>query len=328
MAQRSPLRLLSASSRCLKEKRLRYPCLLRRYESDLVNNQPPKEAAPPPPSGQPLDADSSLRAPGPTEELIKSFNPAEQARKRRALLGRELPPSRYRFRPPKYYRGPLHPHQPPPPSDPASRQFVPGPFSLPRLQQTYTSTLRPDLMTLSYVHIPPGMQPPLAPQRLRTWDDSSPYHKNRPVRGPRGIKPRLPLLRRPITFRNVPAISCITVHCMVPDAQKDSAYLHVAGMALQAITGARAVVHNAKKTIPEIRGNHAQREGKPISLSVNLKNEDMYDFLAKVVEVVLPGIKDWKGVSGNSGDGSGNLAFTLDREVVGAFPEIEVNYDS
>lgn len=99
-------------------------------------------------------------------------------------------------------------------------------------------------------------------------------------------------------------------------------------MALQAITGVRAVVHNAKKTIPEMRGHRPQRQGKPISLSVDLEDEAMYDFLAKVVEVVLPGIKDWRGVGGNSGDGSGNLAFTLDREVVGAFPEIEINYDA
>jgi len=54
----------------------------------------------------------------------------------------------------------------------------------------------------------------------------------------------------------------------------------------------------------------------------------MYHFLAKVVDVVMPKIKDYKGASGGSGDGSGNLAFGFTSETVGMFPEIEVNYDS
>lgn len=98
MAQRSPLRLVSTSTRWLKEQGPRYPCLLRRYESDLANNQLSKDA-PSPPSSPLLGSHSSLSAPGPTEEIIKSFNPAEQARKRKALLGRELPPSRLVHRP-------------------------------------------------------------------------------------------------------------------------------------------------------------------------------------------------------------------------------------
>lgn len=68
--------------------------------------------------------------------------------------------SRYQYHPPKYYRGPLHPVQCPPSSDPTARDYVPGPFSLPRLKHTYDSTIAPDLMTMTYQHAPPGVVKP------------------------------------------------------------------------------------------------------------------------------------------------------------------------
>lgn len=164
-----------------------------------------------------LESETSLKAEVP-EEVIKTYDPIARARARK----KELPKSRYvqsyslstvlgfighiyltikssyQYRSPKYDRGPLHPHRPPPPSDPHSRLFVPGPFSLPRVEQTYESTIAPDILTLCYVHNPPGFKPPPRPERLRKWDDSSPYHKNRPLRGPRGGDV-LRLLRKPIT---------------------------------------------------------------------------------------------------------------------------------
>ena len=182
-------------------------------------------------------------------------------------------------------------------------------------------------MTLYYVHTPPGFKRPPPGPRLRSWDDSSPYHKNRPLRPPQGV-PQLPLLRRPITFANVPSISRITVSSVVRDAQTDSAYLHVAGMVLQAMSGVRAKVHLARRSYTMGRSTFNQRAGKPIAVSVNMTGETMYDFLAKLVEVVMPRIKDWKGIPGSSGDGSGNLGFAMSNEVVGGFPEIEVNYDA
>ncbi|MCJ1224068.1 hypothetical protein MMC12_000711 [Toensbergia leucococca] len=266
-----------------------------------------------------IDSSSSLYQPGPSPDTVDSFNPVGRSKQR----ARQLPASRYQFRPPKYNRGPLHPHQSPPASSPSSRVFIPGPFSLPRLEQTYQSTLAQDLLTLSYTHHPPGTLPGPSPPRLRSWDDSSPYHKNRPLRGPRGA-PVLPLLRRPITFRNVPSLSGVTVHSFVRDAGSDSAYLHVAGMVLQAITNVRCTVYHAKQSI----ANFNLREGKAMAVKCELKGEDSYHFLSKLVEVVMPKIKDYKGVSGGSGDGSGNLALGFGREVVGTFPEIEVNYDA
>lgn len=66
----------------------------------------------------------------------------------------------------------------------------------------------------------------------------------------------------------------------------------------------------------------------PMAVKVELRGEDMYCFLSKVVDVVMPKIKEYKGVSGGSGDGSGNLAFGLQANAVGMFPEVEINYDA
>ncbi|KAI4243750.1 MAG: hypothetical protein L6R40_003363 [Gallowayella cf. fulva] len=284
---------------------------VRRKASTLTNETDASEDVIP---------DSSLLAPQPDQEIVTSWDPVQRSRARR----RQLPSSRYKYRPPRYYRGPFHPHQPPPASSPNSRLFIPGPFSLPRLQQTYTSTLAPDLLSLLYTHHPPGTLPGPAGQRLRSWDDSSPYHKNRPLRGPRG-RPNLPLMKRPITFRNIPRLEKIVVHHVIRSPEhRDSSYLHVSGMILQAITNVRATVCRAKHDITSFR---MRKNWTPMAVKVELRGEDMYCFLSKVVEVVMPKIKEYKGVSGGSGDGSGNLAFGLQASAVGLFPEVEVNYD-
>ncbi|KAI9791979.1 MAG: hypothetical protein M1816_003248 [Peltula sp. TS41687] len=265
-----------------------------------------------------LEPSSSLMAPGPNEAITSTFNPLKQSRRRR----RQLPPSRYQFRPPRYYRGPLHPHQPPPTSNPSSREYIPGPFTYPRLLQTYDSTIAPDFMTLTYTHVPPGQRSPPRPPRLRLWDDSSPYHKNRPPRGPRGGDV-LRLLRRPTTFRNIPRLARVTVHMFVNKAKDGSAPLHAAGMVLQAITSVRATACVAKKTI----ATWGLREGKYMAVKADLFAEDMCYFLSRLVDVVLPRIKDWPGVKGSAGDSSGNITFGLEPEAVKFFPEVEVNYD-
>ena len=111
---------------------------------------------------------------------------------------------------------------------------------------------------------------------------------------------------------------------MVKRAVDDSAHLHVAGMIVQAITNVRVRTHKHKKTLQQF----GTRAGRYVSVTADLRGEDMYHFLGKVVDVVLPRIKDYQGVKGSSGDSSGNISFGFDKEVVGSFPEIEVNYDS
>lgn len=235
---------------------------------------------------------------------------------------RRLPASRYQFRPPKYYRGPLHPYQPPKPSDPASREFIPGPFSLPRLHQTYHDTVAADLMTLSYQHLPPGHEVPKKADRLRAWTGDNPYFKNRPLRGPRGGD-TLRLLRKPIKPDNIPRLERVTVHTMVKEAMDNPAYLQVAAMAMQAITNVRTTTHKVRRHNASFR----LVKGQEVSVTCELHREDMYHFISKLVDVVLPKIKDYRGIKGTSGDNSGNIAFGFTPEQVALFPEIEVNYD-
>lgn len=231
---------------------------------------------------------------------------------------------RYQFRSPKYDRGPLHPHRPPPPSDPSSRLFVPGPFSVPRVQQTFDSTVAQDILTLCYVHKPPGFQPPVKSPRLRPWDDSSPYHVNRPLRGPRGGDV-LRLLRKPITFRNLPQVDRITIHSYVKNAATEgSQWLHVAGMAIQAISNVRVETYKSRSSVSPWG---IQPGRNTVAVKAELRGEDMQHFLGKLIDVVMPKIKEWRGVKGSSGDSSGNITLGLEPVDVALFPEIEVNYD-
>ena len=111
---------------------------------------------------------------------------------------------------------------------------------------------------------------------------------------------------------------------MVPEAQENSAHLHVAGMVLQAITNVRAIAHKARHNVV----GWGLREGKYVSVTADVEREDTFHFLAKLVDVVLPKIKEWKGVSGTTGDSSGNISFGLTPDQVALFPEVEVNYDA
>jgi large subunit ribosomal protein L5 len=126
------------------------------------------------------------------------------------------------------------------------------------------------------------------------------------------------------TFRNVPQITRVTIHSMVPEAMENSAHLHVAGMILQAISNVRVQTHKARTNV----AGWGLRAGKYVSVTAELEREDAQDFLAKLIDVVLPRIKEWPGVPGSSGDESGNMSFGLTPEQLSLFPEIEANYDA
>lgn len=106
---------------------------------------------------------------------------------------------------------------------------------------------------------------------------------------------------------------------MVPDAQKDSAFLHAAGMVLQSITGSKAQVHYSKVNVAAFE----LRARKPIAVTSHIKGPLAYRFLGSLIDVVLPKIKDYKGVSGGSGDNTGNIMFGFAPDAVALFPEIE-----
>jgi large subunit ribosomal protein L5 len=110
---------------------------------------------------------------------------------------------------------------------------------------------------------------------------------------------------------------------MVKGAIEDSAYLHTAGILLQAITGVRPTVHKAKHSV----ANFGIREGKAIALSCNIRGDAAYEFVDKCINLVMPRIKDFPGIKGSTGDSSGNIGFGFDKEGTILFPEVSVNYD-
>ena len=179
-------------------------------------------------------------------------------------------------------------------------------------------------MTLCYVHYPPGFRPPPKGPRLRPWEGDSPYLKNRQLRGPRGGDV-LRLLRKPITFTNIPQLERVTIHSYVKEAATGgSGWLHVAGMAVQAISNVRVETFKARSNVSLwglIKGKHT------VAVKAELYGENMYHFLGKLIDVVMPKFKDWTGIKASSGDSSGNITIGLNPEHVALFPEIEVNYD-
>ncbi|ORY71607.1 50S ribosomal subunit [Pseudomassariella vexata] len=264
-----------------------------------------------------LESESGLMSPIVQREQVSVMDP----RKRASRRIQELPHSRYRYAPPKYYRGPLHPVQPPPQSDPAARDFVPGPFNLPRLKQTFHSTIASDIMTLTYNHVIPGT--PAKPERirLREWDDSSPYMVNRPKRGPRGAEVLLPL-EDDITFRNIPEIKAIHLNMYTPKAKKNPDHLRVARAVMQTITGVRPIVTATKTSVAQWGIVKGDRTGVQASVYGN----QAYEFIDKVIHLVFPKIKEWQGISGTTGDGAGNLGWGFENTEMMYFPEVEANY--
>ncbi|KAI2643522.1 ribosomal protein L5 [Xylaria nigripes] len=264
-----------------------------------------------------IEVDSGLAGPIVTRGDVPILDP----RKRASRRTHELPHERYRFHPPKYYRGPLHPVQPLPSSDPTARDFVPGPFNFPRLKQTYQSTIAADIMTMMYQHTPPGTPEKPERIRLREWDDSSPYMKNRPKRGPRGADVLAPLEKR-IDFQNVPKIFAVHVSTYIPLAKKNPDHIIVGRAILQSITGVRPSVTTTKSSVAQWAIVKGDRSGVKCSLYGN----QAYEFIDKVIHLVVPKIKEWEGVEATSGDGTGNIGFGLDPHDVQHFPEVEAAF--
>ncbi|EAA31493.1 ribosomal protein L5 [Neurospora crassa] len=265
-----------------------------------------------------LETRSALDAPIPSEEDKKEFRPWKRAADRKA----RLPSSRYQYHPPKYNRGPLHPIQSPPSSDPIARDFVPGPFNMPRLKETFRTVMASDLMTLAYIHTPPGTPKKEPTERLRAWEGDSPYFANRARRAPRGA-PELPIRERDISFRNIPEIKEITVSTFVPLGLKNPDLLIVARAVLLAMTGTMPEMTRSKNNVVQWQ----LQANKPAGCKTTIYGNAAWEFMDRLIHLVLPRIKDWKGVPASTGDGSGNVQFGLNPEDVQLFPEVECNYD-
>lgn len=179
-------------------------------------------------------------------------------------------------------------------------------------------------MTLTYDHKPPGEQgqEPIG-QRLRSWDGSSPYHKNRPLRGPRGGTTLRPV-ERDISFHNIPEILAITMAVYQPQGTKDPTYLLAARAALQAITGAKPEIRRIRTGVSQ----WGVVKGQPAGAKATVWGEQAYELLDKMIHLVFPRIKEWPGVSVATGDESGNIGFGFAPDELALFPEVQVNYDA
>ena len=129
-----------------------------------------------------------------------------------------------------------------------------------------------------------------------------------------------PALMKDLGINNVmecPKLEKIIVNMGVGEATQNSKLIDAAMGDLTIITGQKPIVRKAKKS----EAGFKLREGMPIGAKVTLRKERMYDFLDRLVNVVLPRVRDFEGVSANSFDGRGNYSLGLRDQLV--FPEIE-----
>ncbi len=115
----------------------------------------------------------------------------------------------------------------------------------------------------------------------------------------------------------VPKLVKIVVNMGVGEAKENAKVLDSAVTDMQTITGQKAVVTKAKKAV----ANFKIREGMPIGCKVTLRGERMYEFLDRLVNLALPRVRDFRGVSADSFDGRGNYALGIKEQII--FPEIE-----
>ena len=129
-----------------------------------------------------------------------------------------------------------------------------------------------------------------------------------------------PALMKEFDFKNpmaVPHVHKVVVNMGVGEATQNAKVLDPAVAELTQITGQKPVITRAKKSIAAFK----VREGQPIDAMVTLRGDRMYELLDRLLNVVLPRVRDFKGVSTKSFDGRGNYTLGLHDQLI--FPEID-----
>ncbi len=130
----------------------------------------------------------------------------------------------------------------------------------------------------------------------------------------------VPKLKEEFAYGNamqLPRLTKIVVNMGVGAAINDKNLLTHAVKDMTTITGQKAVVTRAKRSIAGFK----LRQGMPVGCRVTLRRERMFEFLDRLINVALPRVRDFRGVSGKSFDGRGNYAFGLKEQII--FPEID-----
>jgi len=130
----------------------------------------------------------------------------------------------------------------------------------------------------------------------------------------------IPALQKRFSYASVmavPRVKKVTVNIGLGEASQNVKLLDTAAQELGQIAGQKPVITRAKKSI----ANFKIRKGMPIGCMVTLRGERMYEFLDRLSSVVLPRLRDFKGLPPNSFDGRGNYTLGLKDQLV--FPEID-----
>ncbi|MGB5850020.1 MAG: 50S ribosomal protein L5 [Ignavibacteriaceae bacterium] len=128
-------------------------------------------------------------------------------------------------------------------------------------------------------------------------------------------------LMKSFNYKNVmqvPKLEKIVVNMGVGAAVADSKVLDEAVKELESITGQKASIRIARKSI----SNFKLREGMKIGAKVTLRNERMYELLDRVINIALPRVRDFRGLSDKSFDGRGNYTIGVKEQII--FPEIDI----
>ncbi len=129
----------------------------------------------------------------------------------------------------------------------------------------------------------------------------------------------VPAMMADFAYRNrlqVPRLKNVSINVCIGEAVQNAKLLDAAVAELAAISGQRPVVTRARKDI----SNFKLRRGNPIGCMVTLRRERMYEFLDRLIQVALPQVRDFKGLSDRSFDGCGNYSLGIREQVI--FPEV------
>ena len=115
----------------------------------------------------------------------------------------------------------------------------------------------------------------------------------------------------------IPRLEKIVVNVGCSEARENAKVLDAVVSDLTTITGQKAVITKAKKSV----ANFKLREGMPIGAKVTLRGNKMWEFLDRLFNVALPRVRDFRGINGNGFDGRGNFACGIKEQII--FPEID-----
>jgi len=129
-----------------------------------------------------------------------------------------------------------------------------------------------------------------------------------------------PALMKKFSYKSVmqvPKVEKVVVNVGCGDARDNAKAIEAVVKDISTVTGQKAVVTRAKKSV----ANFKLRTGMPVGVKVTLRQDKMWEFLDRLLNVALPRVRDFRGISANSFDGRGNYALGLKEQLV--FPEID-----